>query len=157
MFVGEAPGANEDRTGRPFVGDSGTLLTRALKRCGVERQDVYIANILKCRPPNNRDPLPDEISTCSPFLDAQILLIQPKVIVTLGRFAANYISGQTARKSMGWLSSHPLWYHSDKLPEIPVKALYHPSYIIRMGKASVALSTFMRGLKEAVALAGKEP
>jgi uracil-DNA glycosylase len=88
MFVGEAPGFHEDRQGLPFVGPSGQLLNRLLEGIGLRRQDVYIANVVKSRPPNNRDPEPDEIAACRPWLDAQIRLVDPKVVVTLGNFAA---------------------------------------------------------------------
>ncbi|MEX2493868.1 MAG: uracil-DNA glycosylase, partial [Nitrospirales bacterium] len=87
MFVGEAPGFYEDREGLPFVGAAGKLLTELLQSIGLERSDIYIANVIKCRPPNNRDPLPDEIDTCKPFLLQQIALIQPKLVCTLGNFA----------------------------------------------------------------------
>ena len=88
MFVGEAPGFHEDRQGLPFVGPSGQLLNRLLEGIGLRRQDVYICNVVKSRPPSNRDPLPDEIAACRPWLDAQIRLVDPKVVVTLGNFAA---------------------------------------------------------------------
>ena len=88
MLVGEAPGFHEDRQGIPFVGPSGQLLNRLLEGIGLRRQDVYIANVVKSRPPNNRDPEPDEIADCRPWLDAQIRLVDPKVVVTLGNFAA---------------------------------------------------------------------
>jgi len=87
MAVGEAPGENEDRTGRPFVGAAGQLLTRLLQSIGLDRQDIYICNVLKCRPPGNRDPEPDEVSSCAHFLDEQIALIRPDVILLLGRHA----------------------------------------------------------------------
>jgi uracil-DNA glycosylase len=88
MFVGEAPGFHEDRQGLPFVGPSGQLLNRLLEGIGLRRQDVYICNVVKSRPPRNRDPQPDEIAACRPWLDAQIRLVDPKVVVTLGNFAA---------------------------------------------------------------------
>ena len=87
MAVGEAPGENEDRTGRPFVGAAGQLLTRLLQSIGLDRQDIYICNVLKCRPPGNRDPEPDEVSSCAHFLDEQVALIRPDVILLLGRHA----------------------------------------------------------------------
>jgi DNA polymerase len=90
MFVGEAPGKNEDLTGEPFVGAAGHLLDELLGGIGLERSQVYIANMVKCRPPGNRDPEPIEIETCSPFLARQIELVDPVVIATLGRFAAHY-------------------------------------------------------------------
>ncbi len=87
MFVGEAPGADEDRQGRPFVGRSGQFLTHALAKVGIRREDVYITNVVKCRPPNNRDPLPRELEACRSYLERQIELINPRIIVTLGRFS----------------------------------------------------------------------
>jgi uracil-DNA glycosylase family 4 len=88
MFVGEAPGFHEDRQGLPFVGPSGQLLNRLLAGIGLRREDVYICNVVKSRPPRNRDPQPDELAACRPWLDAQIRLVDPKVVVTLGNFAA---------------------------------------------------------------------
>src|SRR5687767_12744636 len=94
MFVGEAPGAEEDRTGLPFVGRAGKLLNELLVEIGLSREQVFIANVLKCRPPGNRDPLPDEIAECEPHLREQIRLIEPKVICTLGNFATKLLTGQ---------------------------------------------------------------
>lgn len=91
MLVGEAPGFYEDREGIPFVGAAGKFLNKLLEIVSLKREDVYIANILKCRPPKNRDPLPEEIEACSPFLDKQIEIIKPKIIICLGRFASKYI------------------------------------------------------------------
>ncbi|NLE43482.1 MAG: uracil-DNA glycosylase [Chloroflexi bacterium] len=87
MFIGEAPGFHEDQQGRPFVGAAGQFLDELLARIGYARESVYIANVIKCRPPGNRDPLPEEMEACKSFLDRQIVLIQPKIIVTLGRFS----------------------------------------------------------------------
>ena len=94
MFVGEAPGAEEDRTGLPFVGRAGQLLNELLQEIGLDREQVFVANVLKCRPPGNRDPLPHEIEECTPHLIDQIRMIQPKVICTLGNFATKLLSGQ---------------------------------------------------------------
>ena len=94
MFVGEAPGFHEDKQGFPFVGQAGKLLDRLLGGIGLSRADVYIANVLKCRPPGNRDPLPDEIESCEPHLFRQIALIEPRVIATLGNFATKLLSGK---------------------------------------------------------------
>jgi DNA polymerase len=94
MFVGEAPGFHEDKQGVPFVGAAGKLLGKLLEGIGMTRDDVYVANVLKCRPPGNRDPLPDEIASCEPHLFKQIELIQPKLIATLGNFATKLLSGK---------------------------------------------------------------
>jgi DNA polymerase len=91
MFVGEGPGYHEDKQGEPFVGAAGQLLTRLLSEIGLRREDVYICNVVKCRPPGNRDPLPDEIESCRPYLEGQIEYIRPRVIVTLGNFATRVI------------------------------------------------------------------
>ena len=90
MFIGEAPGYYEDKQGKPFVGAAGRYLNKLLAQSGLRREEVYITNIVKCRPPKNRDPLPDEIQACEPFLDRQIELIDPRIIVTLGRFALHH-------------------------------------------------------------------
>ena len=94
MFVGEAPGFHEDKQGVPFVGQAGKLLDKLLEGIGLERSEVYIANVLKCRPPGNRDPQPDEIESCEPHLFRQIELIQPRVVATLGNFATKLLSGR---------------------------------------------------------------
>ncbi|MBA2360114.1 MAG: uracil-DNA glycosylase [Actinobacteria bacterium] len=94
MFVGEAPGFHEDKQGVPFVGQAGKLLDKLLAGIGLERSEVYIANVLKCRPPGNRDPQPDEIESCEPHLFRQIELIQPRVVATLGNFATKLLSGK---------------------------------------------------------------
>jgi uracil-DNA glycosylase len=102
MFVGEGPGFNEDRQGRPFVGAAGKFLEQLLGAAGWKRSDVYITNIVKCRPPNNRDPMPDETEACSKWLDRQIELIKPEVIVTLGRHSMNrFIPGATISRIHG--------------------------------------------------------
>lgn len=91
VFIGEAPGSNEDKTGRPFCGRAGGILDELLEGVGIKREDVYICNILKCRPPNNRDPLQDEITACTPYLEKQINTIRPQVIGTLGNYATAFI------------------------------------------------------------------
>lgn len=99
MFIGEAPGYNEDVQGRPFVGAAGKLLTELIENIlEIPRTSVYITNIVKCRPPENRDPYPDEIQTCTPYLDKQIILIRPKIIVTLGRHSTSYILSKSGMK-----------------------------------------------------------
>jgi uracil-DNA glycosylase family 4 len=96
MFIGEGPGYHEDKQGEPFVGAAGQLLNRMLAEIGTRREDVYIANVVKCRPPGNRDPLPDEIEACSPWLAEQVELIDPHIVVTLGNFATRYILDRPA-------------------------------------------------------------
>jgi uracil-DNA glycosylase family 4 len=96
MFVGEAPGAEEDRQGLPFVGRAGGLLTKLLEEIGMSRDDVFVANTLKCRPPANRDPQPEEIETCRPYLEKQVELIEPRVIATLGNFATKLLTANPA-------------------------------------------------------------
>jgi len=102
MFVGEAPGYYEDVQGRPFVGAAGKLLTELIENVlGVPRASVFITNVVKCRPPENRDPLPEEIFACSPYLDRQIMLIRPKIVITLGRHSTGYILGKAGIKVRG--------------------------------------------------------
>ena len=127
MFIGEGPGAEEDRTGRPFVGQAGQLLGRMIVAMGFQRGQTYIANVVKCRPPGNRDPKDDEIAACSEFLDRQIELIRPDVIVALGRFAANRLTGTD--KPLGALRGR--WSH---YKGVPLLATYHPAYLLRTPK-----------------------
>lgn len=124
MFIGEGPGAEEDRTGRPFVGQAGQLLDRMVVAMGFQRAETYIANVVKCRPPGNRNPKDDEIAACSGFLDRQIELIRPDVIVALGRFAANRLTGTD--KPLGALRGR--WSH---YKGVPLLATYHPAYLLR--------------------------
>ena len=131
MFVGEAPGADEDKQGEPFVGRAGKLLTDIIAAMKYTREDVYIANILKCRPPDNRNPAPDEVATCSPYLLRQITLIQPKVIVALGSFAAQMLldtkTGITALR--GQFQDYILDQQNQNPPVI--MPTYHPAYLLR--------------------------
>lgn len=124
MFIGEGPGAEEDRTGIPFVGRAGKLLTRMLAAIGIKRDDVYIANIVKCRPPGNRDPHPDEVAACRPFLEAQLDAVSPEVVVAIGRPAAQSLLGTTA--PLGRLRSS---LHRFKDRDLMVT--YHPAYLLR--------------------------
>jgi DNA polymerase len=125
LFVGEAPGEAEDDTGRPFVGPSGKLLDKIIEKAmGMRREDVFIANVNKCRPPENRDPEPLEIASCLPWLRDQIKIINPEVIVTLGRVAMWNLLGIT--DSMGRMRGKELDYEG-----IPVVATWHPAYLLR--------------------------
>lgn len=130
MFVGEAPGADEDRKGEPFVGAAGQRLDQWIAHLGLQRDQVYIANVLKCRPPGNRDPKPIEIERCSPFLHAQIRAIEPKVLVALGRFAGCLLLGRELKMYEMRGAAHR--YREPKSgAEIPLVVTYHPSYVIR--------------------------
>lgn len=124
VFVGEAPGAEEDRQGVPFVGAAGQLLTRMIEAMGLAREDVYIANIVKCRPPNNRDPKPDEIVACRPYLERQLELIAPVAICTLGRFAAQTLLQTT--ETIGRLRGRVFDRYGAKV--VPT---YHPAALLR--------------------------
>jgi uracil-DNA glycosylase family 4 len=124
MFVGEGPGADEDEQGEPFVGRAGQLLTQIIKAMGFAREDVYIANVVKCRPPNNRNPEPDEIAQCRPFLQSQIASIKPKVIVALGKFAAQTLLATETPISR-------LRGHFHEMGDAVVMPTFHPSYLLR--------------------------
>lgn len=124
MFVGEAPGYHEDIQGRPFVGRAGALLTDMIKAMGFEREDVFIGNIIKCRPPANRDPQPDEMKACEPFLKRQIELIKPKVICALGRYAVHSLLRDTTPISK--LRGKWRTYHS-----IALMPTFHPAFLLR--------------------------
>lgn len=130
MFVGEAPGADEDAQGRPFVGRAGLLLDKMIRACGLDRSDVFIANILKCRPPKNRDPKPDEIVSCLGYLQRQIEIIKPEVIIALGAHAARTLLN--TNESIGRLRGRFHEYYPGEGAE-PVKLLatYHPAYLLR--------------------------
>jgi uracil-DNA glycosylase len=124
MFIGEGPGADEDAGGRPFVGKAGKLLTKMIAAMGLDRSSVYIANIVKCRPPKNRDPKPIEVETCMPFLEGQIKAVRPEVIVALGKVAAGALLGTTS----------PLWKLRQTFHDrggIPVAVTYHPSFLLQ--------------------------
>lgn len=126
MVIGEAPGAEEDRRGEPFVGAAGQLLNAMLKAIGLERESVYIANILKSRPPGNRDPKPEEVAACFPYLTRQIALIRPKLILAVGRIAVQNLLGTTA--PLGRLRGQ---VHSFGELNTPLIATYHPAYLLR--------------------------
>ena len=124
MFVGEAPGGEEDRQGLPFVGRAGQLLNAMLQAIGLHRDGVYIANVLKCRPPNNRDPMGQEVRECEPYLHQQVAAIRPKLIVALGRFAAQSLLKTT--RPINKLRGETFTYEG-----IPLIVTYHPAYLLR--------------------------
>lgn len=130
LVVGEAPGEQEDRQGQPFVGRSGQLLDAMLSAVGMSRErDVFIANVIKCRPPGNRNPKPEEIAACSPYLMRQIALLKPERILVLGRFAAQTLLGTDA--TIGSLRGRVHQMKTDEGREIPVIVSYHPAYLLR--------------------------
>lgn len=124
MFVGEGPGQEEDRQGRPFVGRSGELLTSMIHAIGLERSEVYIANVVKCRPPGNRNPEPDEAEACLPYLRAQVALIRPRIVVLLGKVACTYI----LRENISVMREHGNWYERKGVLFMPT---FHPSALLR--------------------------
>ncbi len=124
MFIGEAPGADEDAQGEPFVGRAGQLLTKIIEAMGFERREVYIANVLKCRPPENRPPEPDEVAHCLPYLLRQIELIQPRVIVALGATALKAL----LEVNLGITKMRGNWY---TFRDIPIMPTFHPAYLLR--------------------------
>ncbi len=142
-FIGEAPGADEDRLGEPFVGRAGQLLTKMIQACGLKREEVYILNVLKCRPPGNRTPLPDEVSNCRGYMERQLEIIRPEVICCLGAVAAQAVL--TTDRSIGKLRGK---FH--EYLGIPVLCTYHPAYLLRNPAAKVDawedLKTMMRRL-----------
>ncbi len=135
VFIGEAPGFYEDQQGLPFVGNSGKLLDKLLASIKLDRKDVFICNILKHRPPQNRDPQPEEIRVCTPYLKAQLQIIKPQVIITLGRFALNYFFPQDFISQVRGQVKKLSWQGID-LTLIPV---YHPSAGLRNGSMMTAL------------------
>jgi DNA polymerase len=126
LVIGEAPGAEEDRQGEPFVGPAGQLLNSMLRAIGLKREEVYIANILKCRPPNNRDPKPEEAATCTRYLDRQIALIRPRAILGLGRIAGQWLL--QSELPIGRLRGRVVPYGE---PQVPLVVTYHPAYLLR--------------------------
>jgi DNA polymerase len=126
LVIGEAPGADEDRQGEPFVGRAGQLLTAMLQAIGLARDDVYIANILKCRPPGNRDPRPDETAQCTPYLERQLKLIEPRAILAVGRIAAQHLL--QSEEPIGRLRGKVLSFGAERAPLV---VTYHPAYLLR--------------------------
>ena len=147
MFVGEGPGADEDRSGRPFVGAAGQLLDRMIEAMGLRRDDVYIANIVKCRPPGNRDPEADEAATCRPFLERQIRSVQPEVLVTLGRPAARWLLGYEGAIS----KIRGVWQSWE---EIPVMPTFHPAFLLRDASQKRAAWTDLQAVMARLGLGG---
>ena len=141
LFVGEAPGENEDKTGTPFVGRAGQLLDKFLYAVDIPRESVYIANILKCRPPKNRDPLPAEEDACIEFLRRQVRLIQPKVIVCLGRISAMRL----IKPDFKITKEHGEWFEKGNFL---ITAVYHPALLLRDPRKKEDMLTDMKRIKE---------
>lgn len=150
MLIGEGPGFHEDNQGRPFVGASGQFLTDLLAKAGYKREEVFIANVVKCRPPNNRDPLPEEIAACGKYLDRQIALINPKVIVTLGRFSmARYFPGAKISAIHG---------KAKKMDDgRTVVAMFHPAAALHNAGLRPALEEDFARLKDLIREAQGKP
>ena len=143
MFIGEAPGSHEDQQGRPFVGPAGQFLDRLLASIDLSRQQVYIANVIKCRPTGNRDPLPEEITNCQPWLDEQIGIIKPRMIVTLGRYSmSRYFPGKTISKIHGT---------AQKQDGIIYFAMYHPAAALHQQSLKQTIEADMRQIPELLA------
>ena len=149
MFVGEAPGADEDIQGIPFVGRAGQLLTKIIQAIGLQREDVYIANVIKCRPPGNRNPEQDEVETCEPFLFQQIDVIKPKVIVALGTFAARTLL--RTLDPISRLRGRIYDYRGSKL--IPT---FHPAYLLRNPSSKREVWEDMKVVREILKVQGEE-
>ncbi len=141
MFVGEAPGEDEDKKGEPFVGRAGQLLTKIIEAIGMTREQVYIANIIKCRPPGNRNPEPDEVATCEPFLFEQLAIVQPRVVVALGKFAAHSLLRTTEpiTKLRGRVFA---WRGASLIPT------FHPAYLLRNPPAKREVWEDMKKVRE---------
>ncbi|MEI8344404.1 MAG: uracil-DNA glycosylase [Candidatus Moraniibacteriota bacterium] len=137
MFIGEAPGKKEDELGMPFLGSTGRILDKMLEGIKIKREDVYLTNICKCRPPENRDPLPEEIELCSPWLEKQIQIINPKIIVTLGRFALNYFLSEAKISQVHGNISE---INIEKIGKIKLFPLHHPA-AARINRQTRALFT----------------
>ena len=149
MFIGEGPGFNEDRQGRPFVGAAGKFLEALLMSIGIKREEVFIANVVKCRPPNNRDPLPLETDACRKYLDKQINLIEPKLIVTLGRYATSrFIPGQTISASRGRLRN---------VNGLNVYPIYHPAAALHNGRFRRIIEDDFKQIPDLVRVKGTTP
>lgn len=159
MFVGEAPGRNEAKTGRPFCGAAGKILDWLLEGAGVKREEVYVTNIVKDRPPQNRDPLPEEIEIYGPFLDRQIEIIQPQVIATLGRYAMGYIMNRfglslelepigKAHGKVYTVKGEVLKKFGYQIPEIKIIPLYHPAVAVYNSHTKDILAKDFQILKE---------
>ncbi len=150
VFVGEGPGHDEDKSGIPFVGRAGELLNKIIKAIGLERDDVYICNVVKCRPPNNRDPQPEETSMCGPFMRRQLEIISPEVVVCLGRPSAQYVLD--TNRPIGKLRGH---FHD--VNGMKVMPTFHPAYLLRNESAKRPVWEDMKKVRDALGLREGSP
>jgi len=148
VFVGEAPGHDEDIQGEPFVGPAGQLLTRIIEAIGLTRQDVYILNVIKCRPPQNRNPLPDEVAACRPIIDKQLACLRPRVICALGNFAAQALLRTDERISRLRGRFHPMG-------DILVRPTFHPAYLLRNPQDKRKVWEDMQDIQRELGLPGR--
>lgn len=153
VFVGEAPGAEEDRQGRPFVGAAGKFLTELIESVGWKREDVYIANLIKHRPPNNRDPLPIEIEAYVPWLEKQLEIIQPKLIVTLGRYSMMHFLGPSTGSGQGALSISKLHGQPKRRGKRVVMPMYHPAAALYQGSLRPLLAADFQKIPKVLKMA----
>ena len=148
MFIGEAPGQSEDIKGKPFVGAAGKFLETLLSEIGLSRNDVFICNIVKCRPPRNREPMPNEIQTCTPYLDRQINIIKPKIIVTLGNYSTEYIFSKANMPFNGITQAHGKFYQATILDmQLTIFPTFHPAAALYSAKYKEALQHDFQLLK----------
>jgi DNA polymerase len=150
VFVGEAPGHDEDLRGEPFVGAAGQLLDRMIGAMGFSRDDVYICNVIKCRPPQNRNPEPDEVAACEPFLKKQLAALRPRILVALGKFAAQALCGEQTPISR-------LRGNLRRYEGIPVMPTYHPAYLLRTPEAKRDAWSDLQGVLAELAKMGITP
>ena len=149
MFIGEGPGFHEDRQGRPFVGPAGRFLEELIHSIGLKRDDVFIGNVVKCRPPNNRDPLPNEIAACRKYLDKQLELIKPKVVVTLGRYSmARFLPDQTISRTRCKARS---------IEGFQVYPVYHPAAALHNGNLRKVIEEDFKAIQSIVQQSSREP
>ena len=148
VFVGEAPGRDEDMQGEPFVGPAGQLLTRIIQAIGLTRQDVYILNVIKCRPPQNRNPLPDEVAACRPIIDKQLACLKPRVICALGTFAAQALLRTDERISRLRGRFHPMG-------DVLVRPTFHPAYLLRNPQDKRKVWEDMQAVQRELGLPGR--
>jgi len=151
MFIGEAPGYWEDQKGEPFVGKAGKVLDELLDSIGLKREEVYITNVVKCRPPGNRDPLPEEINACKPFLEGQISLISPAIIATLGRFAMEYIFDKFGLEKKKISEVHGKIFEVNTIKgKIKIVPQYHPAVAVYNPNTKDQLKMDFQGLRQAL-------